>query len=298
MFVPQRFAKLAVCILALAGAHCTTPTISLGPVTQIGELQNKSITECSGMAPSHRADDVIWMLNDSGNDPIIFAVSSHGDDLAAVRVEGVTNRDWEDIASFKLGGRAYLMICEVGDNDAAYDTCILHVVEEPSLDATSVSPAWSIHFKYEDGPRDCESVIVDTVSQRVLLLTKRDKPPVLYELPLKPRDPNAVQTAQRVGDVLTMPPPREGETKWVNMPTAMDMSADRSMLAVQNYNKLLVYTRPRGGSILDTLATTPIAIYLPPLKQMEAVCFSRDSKAIYVSTEKLPAPILRLDVIR
>jgi hypothetical protein len=298
MIMNQRFSWLVVCLLALSTTRCASPKITLGPVAQVGEIQNMLITECSGMAPSHSTDNVLWMLNDSGNDPIIFAVSPQGDALATVRVEGVTNRDWEDIASFKMDGHTYLMICEVGDNDAVHETCDLHVVKEPALDATSVVPAWTIHFKYEDGPRDCESVFVDAINQRILLLSKRNKPPVLYELPLKPLDPAAVQTAKRVGDVLTMPQPREGETKWVNMPTSMDMSPDRTMLAIQNYNKLLVYTRPRGGSWLDTLATKPIVLYLPPLKQMEAICFSRDSQSIYVSTEKLPAPILRLDVIR
>lgn len=292
-----RLRVLCGVLLALSAVSCAAP-VAFTPAYETGVIRNRAVTECSGMAPSRRYDDVIWMLNDSGNEPAIYAVGSDGRDLATVHVQGVNNRDWEDMASFKLDGQSFLAACEVGDNNAVHPTCKLYIVPEPAPGATTTAPAWTIRFRYEDGPRDCESIAVDAKHRRILLLTKRDRPPVLYDLPLWPDESNETQTARRIGEVLTMPPAPQGGSKWLNMPTAMDLSADGRLLTVLNYHELLVYERGRRQSWFDALAHPPTVLALPKLDQMEAACFSRDGRSIYVSTERLPAPILRLDLVR
>src|SRR3954464_7281661 len=76
-----------------------------GPI-QAGQLAEPQNKEASGLAPSHRMPGVLWTHNDSGGDPVLFAVNSDGSLRGRLRVDGVSNLDWEDIASFELDGRA------------------------------------------------------------------------------------------------------------------------------------------------------------------------------------------------
>ncbi len=96
----------------------------------------------------------------------------------------------------------------------------------------SIKPSWSIAFTYEDGPRDCESVAVDIVNEKILLLSKRDQPPVLYEIPLN-KQKNIV--AKRLGEIKTLPQPTQNDIRlikylnYTTQPTAMDISLSTMM---------------------------------------------------------------------
>ena len=110
--------------------------------------------------------------------------------VARFRVKGAKNIDWEDLASFDLGGRHYLMVADTGDNGGLRRTLQLHAFEEPARlrDGGTLEPAWSIAFRWPDGPRDCEAVAVDAAAGRVLLVSKKRRPPELFDLPLHPPD--------------------------------------------------------------------------------------------------------------
>src|SRR5690606_35887206 len=107
--------------------------------------------------------------------------------LATWRVEGAENTDWEDLAAFRFEGRDWLLVADTGDNGGLRRTLQLHVFEEPARVADGVlRPAWTIVFRWPDGPRDCEAVAVDPVRGEVLLVSKRRQPPELFALPLRP----------------------------------------------------------------------------------------------------------------
>jgi hypothetical protein len=194
-----------------------TPPQHFGEAVSVGNLANPQINEASGLASSRLYPAVLWVINDGGNDPMLYAVGNDGADLGTFRV------DWEALASFQLQDTAYLLIADVGDNWEQRKTSSLYVVEEPSItktglsDDTPVKIAWHIRFTYEDGPRDCEAVAVDVAHQRVLLLSKRGLKPVLYELPLLPVEDDVIAVAQRM---TTIP--------HFNWPTAMDLTTAAS----------------------------------------------------------------------
>ena len=184
-----------------------------GPVVA-GHLENPEITEASGLAPSRRADGILWVHNDSGNEPAIYAISPTGKHLGAVWPAGADNIDWEDIESFVLGGRAYILIADLGDNNAKRKNCSFYVIEEP--DPALLSPekdlivpiAWQVPVAYRDGPHDCEAVAVDPGSAsdgsegKVYILLKREYPPRLFTVPLRPAPlPRATGAAVSVGSV-------------------------------------------------------------------------------------------------
>ena len=300
---------------AALGEEVALPRADYGDAILAGSIASPKLTETSGLAISRRRDDLLWAINDSGTAPRLHAVGIDGADLGFVTIEGVNAVDWEDLASFELDGRSYLLIADTGDNLSWHERSLLLVVEEPELvgnafAAGSVSkPAWRIPFHFEDGPRDCEAVAVDSERKRVLLIAKRTEPPGLYELPLLPADVSdpaaadaAGRPARRIGDVPGIPPPTRTDTKasrWLGryfaMPTAFDLGTDGRFAVVLTYREAYLYERSAGEDWAVALGGLPRRIALPALAQAEGIAFARDGRTIFVTSEGPGAPLYRLN---
>lgn len=291
------FGLIAAALLALAG--CARPE---RPFAQLsGLLLDSQLDEVSGLAASHRHSDVLWLLDDGGNPARLFAVSRRGRKLATVAVEGVVKTDWEDLAAFDLDGRHYLLIADTGDNGGLRKTLQLHVLEEPSRieDGGTVRPAWSIAFRWPDGPRDVEAVTVDAVRGEILLISKKRQPPELFALPLQPA--HGLQTARRVGHLAGVPQAsaedqRENPAlaRRRSQVTAAAVSPDRGTLAVLTYHDLLLYRRRGDEDWAQTVARKPQTHELPWLPQPEALDWARNGRALFATGEFAPAPLVYL----
>jgi hypothetical protein len=77
--------------------------------------------------------------------------------------------------------------------------------------------------------------------------------------------------------------------------TAADISPDDRTLAVMTYRDLLLYRRRDGGSWAQAIAAKPKVSELPWLPQAEALGWSSDGKALYVTGEFIPAPLYRVE---
>ncbi|HVG45876.1 MAG TPA: hypothetical protein VM890_14140 [Longimicrobium sp.] len=87
-------------------------------VLEKGEPLADGLAESSGLAESRTRRGIYWTHNDSGNGSDLFPISLDGRQLGRVRVEGATNRDWEDIAAGRCpaGTGECLYIADTGDN--------------------------------------------------------------------------------------------------------------------------------------------------------------------------------------
>ena len=272
-------------------------------VIQVGTLPDGLIDEASGIAPSMLYEDILWTLNDSGNEPNLFAIRADGTLITTVAVDGIENRDWEDLASFERENRSYLLIADVGDNPNRRKTCSLFIVEEPDIYGKNSSANVSRHiqFEYEDGPRDCESVAIDQTNMKILLLTKRDFPPRLYELPLEPASDHMPLQARFLGEVTSLyrlqesKPSRSRLNQRELQPTAMDIDKKGSAAVVLTYKKVYLFLRLEGETWQDTFKRLPAELELPAIRQAEAICFSGEARSIFVTSEKSDAPILKMD---
>lgn len=272
-----------------------------------GYLQATELVEASGLAASRRHSGLLWALNDSGNLPALFALKTSGADLGQVTLAGVKNRDWEDLAAFVWQGEPYLLVADTGDNRGKRDRVILHALPEPQADdrgrfSGEVQPAWSWFFTYPDGSRDCEALAVDEIAGRILLLSKRSQPPVLYSLPLGPPFDDTLQIATAIGSVATIPQPSSLELlllygKYNAQPTAMDLSANGRDLLILTYGHAYLYRRSHGQDWAAVVAEQPQTIALPDLftlAQREAACFSADGHSLFVTGEGEGAALLQL----
>ena len=271
-----------------------------GP-TEVGRLAEPRNLEQSGLAVSQRTPGLLWTHNDSGGEPILFALNTDGALRGSIQVAGVTNRDWEEVAAFKLDGRAWLMAAEIGDNYAKHPLSMLHVLAEPDaarLDPVrplKLAPDYTIHFTYEDGPRDCEALAVDSQERVVYLLSKRDRPTRLYRLPLAAASAEQAAVARLVGTGWDFPQadgvqhlsplPAISVPGW---PTAMNFLPDRSGILVLTYGGLYLFSRGLGESWADALAHEPKRLPAFALPQAEAIAVTPNGAEIYLCSERTP----------
>ncbi len=197
-----------------------------------------------------------------------------------------------------------MLIADTGDNEGNRSHNTIYVVEEPEIsrgDNIEAEPAWQIRFRYPDGPLDCESVAVDLQNERILLLSKREIPSTLYDLPLRPNRSDVIK-ARRITDLGTLPQPTEynlaralPDKNWHWQPTSMDLSTDDRMAAVLTYKDVYLFVRRQGESWRDAFVQQAAFLDLAGNREAEAVTLSRDSKTIFVTLESRDAPILRFD---
>lgn len=266
-----------------------------------GYLQYESLPETSGLARSHKEDGLLWAINDDGP-PVLHAIDATGGKLGKVKIAKANNRDWEDLASFRLRDKAYLLVADIGDNDRQRKDVTLYVVEEPDVDDDKVKIAWRIDFTYPEGRKDAEAIAVDTVNERILVLTKHDIPAILYELPLIPDSEDTI-TATWLGGINSLPQPSQTDVNnarvlkdWHWQPTGMDIAADGNSALILTYRGVYYYSRSNDESWFDALRRRPLGLTLRRYRNAESIAFSSAGDTAFVTIEKKHAPLLRIDL--
>ena len=298
---PMRLALIAFILLLsfeCSAARWSTPEYS-------GTKTDAELEEMSGLASSQIHKDILWVINDGGNGEKLIAMRTDATRVATFNLKGVKNTDWEDLASFKLNGKNYILIADTGDNGGIRKSLQIYVFEEPKqlIDGQTLEPAWSFDFVWPDGARDCESVAVDAAKGEILLISKKRVPPELFKLPLKPVAKNV--TAVKIGELpgISQPDTKEMEKnpvygRYRSQITAADLSANGRVLLVLNYHSVYFYVRGADGSWATALSTKPYSFSFPWLPQAEAITFNREGNAIYIGSEQRPVPMLRYRIIR
>ncbi len=265
------------------------------------KLANPELDELSGLAVSHADPGLLWGHNDSGSGPLLYRIGLDGEDLGSVRIAGVHAHDWEDLAAFDWRGKPAVLIADTGDNGADRGAVTLYAVSDPGRSGTP-KLLWQLDFRYPEGPRDCEAVAVDASDGSILLLSKREHPKRLFRLPLpQARQAVGVAVAEYLGEVTTIPQPTitdlvgyPGRSVYFGQPTAMDISRDGHSAIVVTYKDTLRFRRADGQSWLQAFAAKPEALKLPMLYQAEAGAIAADGRSLFVSSEGLHAPLLRV----
>jgi hypothetical protein len=295
----------ALCGLMLAAVDIVAAAqAGTGNAELIGMNHDPAISEISGAAISHFNSQQLFAVNDSQNSAALHLISAEGTALGQVRVNAAKNHDWEDLAAFTLEGTPHLLIADTGDNGGLRAFLTLYIVAEPARPLPdAIDVAWRIDFKLPEGARDIEAVAVDAKADTIYLIAKRHFPRVLYRLPLRPKQRDAVVIAENIGTFNTLPPannveknrdPKFGRFQGDITALALDAKGERAL--VLSYRDLYVYTRTPGEPLLKSLSRKPRRLHLPPMPQAEAIALDQDSNKAIVISERLLSPIYRVAI--
>lgn len=308
--IPQRPGDLAAC----AGAQDR----KLGDIViTSADPEDSRLTEISGLAAS-RSQPIVWVHDDSGNEPNVYALSlgneniADGTPLAIFRLPGVAVRDWEDMAMGPgpRSGVDYIYLGDIGDKnrETLGSDIVVHRFPEPRVQIPVRSQGWtgappevtsaiipefdSLRANYPEGMvENADALFVDALG---------DSAPDLYVV----TSGNGITTPNRLLRMSTRSP---GETVTMEFVTSLfggedgdpeitgaDMSPDGGLIIIRTLHSAAIWTRWGGASIEEVFAQRPCSALIPTgdaeSDEGGAIGFSADSKGYYTSIEGDPAP--------
>jgi MYXO-CTERM domain-containing protein len=280
-------------LLASPAAHAQSECRNFDTGEEVATLQDDRINEASGLAASWTNPGILWVHNDSGDSPRIFALDHAGETVTVVNLADVTAPDWEDMA---VGPCAEddptpcVYVADIGDNDAERNDVALLRFPEPDLgqnppDTLEVESVDRIEFTYAEGPRDAETLLIHPVDARIFVVDKTaGDPSNLWRVQWEDDS-----TAQKVASTST------GEDFiFGNRVTGGDFSPDGTEFSIRTYNYLYTYC---GEDPVAAFTEEPSSVIPVNLKQSEALTYARDGESIWTTTEvveNIPAPLVRL----
>jgi len=240
----------------------------------VSVIRDPRIPESSGLAVSTRYPDLLYTVNDSGNDPVVYVVAeATGKVVGTARLLGVAPLDTEALA---IGPDERLYVADIGDNEAVRESVALYALDQPGRGDIGVTPL-TYRFRYADGPHDAEALVADSSSGRISVLAKGLFEGAVYELP-RSLSPARVMTARRVAGV-----------RLPGLVTDATALPDGGV-AVRTYTDVVVY---RGRDWQRVAASA-----LPVQRQGESLAASGDGSRLLVGTEGLPSPLHEVAVPR
>jgi hypothetical protein len=258
---------------------------------QCGTIANPAVTEASGIAASRLNDAVLWIHNDSGDEPRLFAIDTTGTTLAVVHIDNASAVDWEDIASVTIDGIAWIYIADVGDNAENRSFISVYRILEPRVNLLSKDSAFHAvatenRFAYPDGAHNCEALAVHPGTGALYLVTKtEDSVCQVFKGEWK-ENPAGTQTLKKIAELRL--PYSPGPLRLV---TAADISPDGTRALLRTYLTALEFQTSSATSGDALWLAAPRMVEMPAMIQAEAVCYSRNGNAIYTTTEGINAPL-------
>ncbi len=259
---------------------------------EVARLTDLRLGEVSGLVASRAHPGVLYVHNDSGEPYTrFFAITTEGEVLAEVVLDGAPSNDLEDIAY----ADGWLYLADTGDNGARDGSVpvrrefALIRVREPELPAERGATLHTSAYerfvlRYPDHPRDCEAVLIDPLTGDIFFLSKENEGPVavfVAHAPLSSSAPTVLESA------LTMP----GGGSLANAITAADISSDGASIAVRTYLRAFLYPRSSGEGVAEALARSPVELPVIREWQGEALGFSVDGRTLYSIPEGDGAPV-------
>jgi len=294
----------------------TTANLESG-LTRFGALQTTAITEASGMAFSGQQPNLLWLINDSGNDASLFAVTTRGNSVASYRLD-VDNRDWEDLAQFNVNGESFLLIADIGDNLRNQSSYRLHLLPEPlpdtrnsSVEEPILQPLITFELMYEDGAHNAEAAAI--ADDGMLYIITKDDVPMVYAAPIREALDSATANSAIGGSRQTIPllatrigsfrqPSLSAADSLVNLVTGVSLNAITALDVDNNLGEAWfityrgIYRLPAAssGGWPDVLLASPVKLANHDLNQAEAMAVSPNNEGVFVTSEGRGSPLLRL----
>ena len=231
---------------------------------QLVAFTDPKVIESSGLVDRGR---LLFTINDSGDGPYVYAVDAHTGATTAVTTyspDGV-----EDVEAIAPGRGGTLWVGDIGDNRASRtEIDVYHLRPSPT---TGTVPSTRYRFRYPDGPRDAETLLVDPRTGRLLVVSKSVFGGTVFRAPRHP-DPTGVNTLRPFADV-------DG------LVTDGSFFPDGKHVVLRTYDSATTYSYPD----FQPLGT----VRLPDQPQGEGISVGADGRVL-LSSEGLHSRVLQI----
>ena len=233
----MRFAILVVLgLTACSGPGARPARTGTSPDCDDGRVLAQlpaELSEASGITPSGRTEGIFWVHGDD-NPPMIFAIDTTGTIKARVRVAGLRNRDWEDIAAAPCGNERCLYIADVGDNMQNRASRMIARISEPALTDTITSEPVRYQFRTPGKSHDAEAIVVLPDDELYLITKGRSGPITVFAFP-KPLVTDAPMDLEEVATLSA------GLVQLPDMVTSAAALPGTRVIAIRTYGGLQFY---------------------------------------------------------
>lgn len=279
-FLPLIFLSCTSCMEMISTSN------SFNEAQDLGVIENKTINEASGIVASYRNKGLLWTHNDSGDANRIYSMDAKGKGTREFYLEGASNRDWEAIGMATFPEGSFIYVGEVGDNNAVHSDCAIYRVPEPEITASTpqtntLKNVQKISYKYPDGARDAETILIDQSTKDIYIISKRESTKRLYRLPY-PQSYTQTTTAEFVQELTTF---STGTGQQLYL-TDGNVSIDNQEIIIKSYFQIFHWRRATNETIPNALKRNPTILPYGLEPQGEGVCFAQDGSGYYTISEE------------
>jgi hypothetical protein len=235
--------------------------------------------EVSGIALSRQHKDTLWMTNDSGGGPYLYAVDTTDCSIrATLTLLDTPARDHEALAIGRdTRGNDVIWVADIGDNRDRWPYARIHKVLEPTeLDDADV-PVTTYRFTYPQGSVNAKALMADPDREQLWVISKESGVGAVFRLPSPLKGGREPMVAKEVGTARSMV-------------TDASMAPDGQRFVVRDYLSAEVFTGKPPGQAQARFG-------LPLQPQGEAVTWTADGSGVIVASEE-SGKLIRVDVPR
>jgi len=273
---------------------------TLRDIVTVPTRARPDLVENSAAVMSAQYPGVLYTVNDSGNEPLLFALDTTGADRGVWRIAGATNVDWEAASIGRCANDARprcVYIGDVGDNESFHSSRTIYRVAEAEPRDSSFTGALSpdsVSYTYPDGKHDVEAMYV-APNGDTFLITKRPerartlhlRPALVYRLPASVWTQRNRVVAERVDSLPIVP----GSTPLRTI-TDASLSFDAKHLAVRTYGELYIFaTDSLTGRVNHAVGASVCDIAPLGEPQGEGVSWARNDGRFVFSSEGHGVPL-------
>lgn len=258
------------------------------------------LRENSGAAMSTAQPGIWFTINDSGNEPVLFAFDTTGSARGSWRINGARNVDWEAISygpCDNLKAARCVYIGDTGDNEATATSRSIYRMLEPRARVSGGRDTLSasrLTFHYPDSAHDVEAMYV-APDATIYLITKRPlldsrgalRRALVFRLPADAWSSPATQIATLFDSLPIVP-----GSAFARLITDASLSADARYLAVRTYTQVYVFaTDPATGRPIAGVAPSICNVASLDEEQGEGVAWLGTTRRLLFTSEGRSEPI-------
>jgi hypothetical protein len=270
------------------------PAVGVPGCTLYGEPRQTGVVpaelpEMSGIATSVRHPGIFWAHNDSDNAFRVYAIEDSGEVRATLTLTGARPRDIEDIAVGPCEHAAEsppcIYLADTGDNFLRRAQVRLYRLPEPEQLEDATVPVEVLAFTYPDGARNTESLIIDSRTGRLAVITKTpDSLGQVYAL--DGLRPDRIVKATPLG---TLQAPLEVD----RLTTGADLHPSGERLLLRTYTRVWEIRRPRAQRLEELITGQVAEVPGASQAQSEAIAFTPGGRGFILGSEFVGQPLYR-----